>query len=205
MMQKTTSSQIIDHIQKNQTASVRELSLKLGVTRANITYHLRQLRRKGMVEPLPPRKKAGRGRAEQRFQLASSMRANNYLALCETLLGLINERETGREVDFNIIGERLAEQVNLAPGLPAQRLNRLCAHLNRHGYQASWVAHRNGPQIIFKSCPYAALINSYPGLCQMDRNLICTALKGDAKKVETIDFSHGISGACRFELSKEYP
>lgn len=195
---KSTSSLILDFIHKNQTVSVRELSLSLGVTRANITYHLRRLRGNGMVELIPPRNKTGRGRQEQRFQLASGVRANNYRVLCETLLRLIGESEMRGKDEFTLIGERLAEQVSLVPGLPAQRLNRLCAHLNRHGYQASWIAGRQGAQIIFKNCPYADLVTNLPELCRMDCAMLTRSLSSAFVQIEKFSFHTGMAGACRF-------
>lgn len=199
-MRKPTSYQILEFIRKNQTATVRDLSLALGVTRANITYHLRRLKQQSKIELVPPRHKAVRGRAEQRFQLATGTRANNYQTLTETLLGLIEQTGGLGEDAFATIGRSLAENISLPPGLPTQRLNRLCGYLNRHGYQASWIAGRQGPQIILKNCPYAELVNKKPGLCRMDCALFSNSLSLNFEQVERINFSAGLVGVCRFSV-----
>lgn len=197
---KSTSIQILEFIRKNQTASVRDLSLSLGVTRANITYHLRRLRLQNQIEKIPPHHSGRRGRSEQRFQLATGTRANNYQSLAETLIGLIEQADGLGEGAFATIGRSLAENISLAPGLPTQRLNRLCGYLNRHGYQASWIAGRQGPQIIFKNCPYAELVIKKPGLCQMDCALLSNSLSFKFEQVERINFSAGLVGVCRFSV-----
>lgn len=200
----STPKKILSYLEKNQSATPADLSQWLGMTKANITYHLRKLREQQLIEPSPQPSQTNPGRPALRYHLSQKARQNNFLELCDVLLSQMSKDQTNVLSIFERMGEILGEKLN-QNGLPHQRLNRLVRQLNQRGYQASWEAHRLGPQISFKSCPYSPLVKSNPRLCQMDRTLLCAALKGNAKQVELIDFSTEISGICRFEISMEYP
>jgi len=70
------------------------------------------------------------------------------------------------------LAEHLAGETNIASQPIARRLNFTVEKLNQMNYHARWEAGSAGPRLIFGHCPYAAIIEKHPELCQMDKALI---------------------------------
>ena len=54
----------------------------------------------------------------------------------------------------------------------AKRLNLTVEKMNQMSYHARWEAGSEGPRIIFSHCPYAAIIEKHPEVCQMDASML---------------------------------
>jgi predicted ArsR family transcriptional regulator len=63
-MKPTTRLRILDHIRKYQTASVKEMSIQMGMSGANIRHHLAVLENNDLIEVVGMRQE-GRGRPRQ--------------------------------------------------------------------------------------------------------------------------------------------
>lgn len=68
----------------------------------------------------------------------------------------------------------------------------LVEKLNGMHYQARWEAGADGPRIIFGRCPYAAVIEGHPELCQMDVGLLGNALGRDVRQLAKIEKAQGV-------------
>ena len=191
-MTVTTSRQrVLNQLTKLGSASTRELARTLRMSEATVRHHLRVLAADGRVTIASVRAE-GRGRPEKVFSLSAALAGDNLAGLAEALLNV--ERST-----FNV--ERLAEVIldsDPFANLPiSKRLAMLVEKLNERHYQSRWEAGAEGPRIIFGRCPYAAVIDGHPELCQMDAEVLVRALNGEVRQVEKIAKGRG---ACIFSV-----
>jgi predicted ArsR family transcriptional regulator len=59
-------------------------------------------------------------------------------------------------------------------------------------YQARWEAGADGPRVLFGRCPYAAVIEGHPELCQMDVSLLGNALGREVRQLGKIEKAQGL-------------
>jgi predicted ArsR family transcriptional regulator len=62
-------------------------------------------------------------------------------------------------------------------------------------YHARWEAGQQGPRILFGHCPYAAIIEKHPELCQMDAALLKELFGDDMEQIAKIE---NFQGMCIF-------
>jgi predicted ArsR family transcriptional regulator len=169
-----TRQRILEHLQKHQTASVRELSRDLALTGANIRHHLAFLIAGDQVEVLRQRREQ-RGRPANLYSLSRRMLGDNLAGLTDALLNLwLQEMPEGQRTQaLNSLAQRLSvfEGAEIS-GPAAQRLAAAIAGLNRLHYRARWEAAAAGPRVILGNCPYAAIIADHPELCRLDAHLL---------------------------------
>ena len=187
----TARQRVLTQLNKSGRASARELARTLRMSEANVRHHLRVLASDGRVTIASIRAE-GRGRPEKVFSLSAALAGDNLAGLAEALLSA--ERST-----LNV--ERLAEVIlNSSPfaNLPiSKRLAMLVEKLNERHYQSRWEAGAEGPRVIFGRCPYAAVIEGHPELCQMDASVLNHALNGDVRQIEKIEKGRGV---CIFSI-----
>ena len=167
---KSVRELIFDYLQKGYSASAAELSLSLHVTRADIRYHLKQLLEDRVIEKSVIVRPEYKGRPTQLYRLSRRAQPENYMQLSEALLSISEESNANVKI-FDQLAAFMAGKIPNAKHRATQ-LNRLISALNEHEYEASWEAYVNGPRIIIKNCPYAALLPEHPELCAMDRKII---------------------------------
>ncbi len=200
-----TRDAIQKYLEDHPFSYAEEISEALSRTRANIQYHLKRLEADGIVEQVrQPKEALDRGRPRDYYSLATHEKPDNLPALAGALLQLyLRDHPTG-EIDVGRLSA-LAQAV-LSPKSPPSsstaRLNHLVKELSARGYQARWEAHAGGPEIIFRNCPYAAVIAQHPELCQMDALLLKAHLGTSSRQISKIQLP--TTPACRFiiELSK---
>ena len=163
----TVRQKVLAHLNKNRTASTREIARALQLSAATVRHHLRVLAADGRLEMASVRGQDGRGRPEKVYSLPRSALGDNLAALSDMLL---TEAKPGLKID--VLAKRLAGQSDL-PGQPlVKRLNLTIEKLNQMNYHARWEARSEGPHIIFSHCPYAAIIEKHPELCKMDEAML---------------------------------
>ncbi len=175
-MPKTTSRQkILTYLRKQAAATPIELAKALRSTPANIRHHLARLLADGLVEIGGRRMDAARGRPQVVYRLSRLTLGDNLAALSSALL--TEFVQSLPESDQNALLDGLSRQLLI--GQPAttgthitRRLAATVEALNRMHYQAHWEAHATGPRLILAQCPYAAIIESHPLLCRMDKALL---------------------------------
>lgn len=174
MVIKPTEDRILELLKKNQQATCLELASILGMTKANVLYHLQKMVQQKLVEAASRKHSEGRGRPVKLYRLRREALENDYPALCDLILESLlagGPPQQTSEQKMAVLGEQMAKRVG-AMGSMIQRLNQLVHFLNRHGYQANWEAHQHGPVIFFRNCPYAALQQKFPCLCVMDGEML---------------------------------
>jgi predicted ArsR family transcriptional regulator len=173
-MQTPTRVRILDHLRKQETATVRELSRSLAMTGANIRHHLAILETNELIELIGQRQE-GRGRPENVFGLSKRVLGNGLPDLAKAMLQIWvkNAPEASLESGLKSLALQLVGQTPPAKNnLAIQRLTQLVERLNELHYQARWEAGNRGPNVILGQCPYAPIIESNPELCQMDGLLL---------------------------------
>ena len=186
MASKPTEERIQEVLRKQQQATCMELASKLGMTKANIQYHLQKMAQQKSVESRDLKLAEGKGRPVKIYRLQGQACENNYKSLCEIVLAELMHNRHLPEPEEGVmtrIGERLAKKM-MVSGQMIQRLNQLIHTLNRLGYQANWEARQRGPMITFRNCPYAAMLGAFPSLCLMDEQMIKSVLSAWVVKVE---------------------
>jgi predicted ArsR family transcriptional regulator len=196
--------QIIERIRSNHTASVAELAEMLALTKADIRYHLKTLIADHLIEVTPVGEKPprhGRGRPAARFMLTGKARPDNYQALAAILMRLFLDRsDQSPQENALTLASLMFDRTTANSSRPVQELNRLMDELNRRSYAAHWEARREGPEIFFENCPYAAILPDFPLLCEMDRQVITQHSGMSAVQIQRIDLSQRKPPACQFRL-----
>ena len=198
-----TRDGITIYLESHPYATAKEMAVVLGKTRANIQHHLKAMEQANIVSQVSITSSPSvRGRPQAYFSLASEKRPNNLVALIDALLGLAfgNADEDAKSSILTDIAQQIIHQEGAGSNL-TQRLNRTVNELTRLGYQARWEAHAEGPQIVFRNCPYHPLPGKYPALCRMDAILLAKNL-GVSEPIQTAQMQLPLINACRFILKE---
>ena len=163
----TARQKILTYMSKSRTASVRELSRALQMSSAAIRYHLRVLAADGRLEIVSMRGRDARGRPEKIYSLPRAALGDNLATLSDALLA-----ETSSRVQMEALAEHLAGESGPGNQTLAKRLTFTVEKLNAMNYHAHWEAGPQGPRILFGHCPYAAILERHPELCQMDQAML---------------------------------
>ena len=203
-MPKTTSRQkILTYLRKQAAATPIELAKALRSTPANIRHHLARLLADGLVEIGGRRMDAARGRPQVVYRLSRLTLGDNLAALSSALL--TEFVQSLPESDQNALLDGLSRQLLI--GQPAttgthitRRLAAAVEALNRMHYQAHWEAHATGPRLILAQCPYAAIIESHPLLCRMDKSLLQGYLASPVEQVAKQELTERGLPICVFSV-----
>jgi predicted ArsR family transcriptional regulator len=168
-----TRKQIIDYLNSNHTATAVELSRALNVTAANIRHHIVELIQQEIVEEVGNLPTRGRGRPTKLYCLSKGALDHNLDFLADILLQIITgDKSKDRYHDqFNRIAQQMIGDFQ-PPARVIQRLNQVIQWLNDNNYQARWEASPNGPRVILGYCPYVAILDTNPEMCQIDTALV---------------------------------
>ena len=171
----TARHKVLAYLNKTRTASTREISRALKMPAANVRHHLRVLVSDGRLEVASVRGHEGRGRPEKVYSLPRAALGDNLAVLADALLAEAGSKpvlSAAQVSRMEALAEHLAGETNIASQPIARRLNLTIEKLNQMNYHARWEAGSAGPRIIFGHCPYAAIIEKHPELCQMDKALL---------------------------------
>ncbi len=195
---KTVRDSILDYFHKNRHATVAELSQALHVTKADVRYHLKELAAGGEIEKATTVQPAWKGRPTRLFQLTDKARPGNYQRLADALLSFCDGNATTAQA-VSQVAEQMAQSIPHARQRAAQ-LNRLVSFLTANAYDATWEAHAAGPRIIFRNCPYAAILERHPQLCAMDNQIIEKFLDFETFQTSRIDLGKVKKPTCIFQI-----
>lgn len=163
----TARQKVLTYLTKNRTASAREISRSLKMSPATVRHHLRMLSSDGRLEMESVRGRDGRGRPEKVYSLPRAMLGDNLSALGDALL-----TEAGSKLKMEAVAKHLAGESDFVSQPIARRLALVVEKLNQMNYHSRWEAGAEGPQIHFGHCPYEAIIERHPELCEMDVSLL---------------------------------
>ena len=203
MTKSPARQRILTYLTQHHGASALEISRALDVTAANIRHHLSILVADGRAQVLGSRLEQGRGRPVQVYGIGESAQGDNLAGLAGALLSRLMENALPEERE-NLLADlagRLAPQSGAQANLHiTRRLAQIIARLNRFGYAARWEAHAIAPRIIFDHCPYAALIQEHPEICQMDAHILRQGLGSRVEQTARLEKNARGITFCQFEL-----
>lgn len=215
--EQSTRDHVLALIRRFSTVSVDDLTHTLGLTRADIRYHLNALIDDGMVEHAAPApsQPVRRGRPVIYYRLSVSATPGNLPFLCSALFHTLlstpgfadpGEPAPAKTLPTNEILQAIAAR--MAAGIPSsagpiQRLNQAVDYLNAHQYRARWEASPTGPRIMFHNCPYAAVIDQMPDMCTVDQMLLEQLTHTRVRQTARIDRYAGKHTACVFATASE--
>ena len=148
-----TSQRIIEYLVNNGPSTVRELSIGLDLTIADIRYHLPGLvtsNQIGAQEDTPS--SSIRGRPAIRFSVCNQITS----ASCIELLDLFASQMAEENSLQHIVDDLFLYLVNHSsfPTSPIPRISSIIDLLRQWGVEANWIASKNGPRIRITRNPY---------------------------------------------------
>jgi len=198
--------QILEHLQRNQTATIKEIEKLLGVTTTAVRQHLTTLLSDGYV--IRERVNSGVGRPHHIYALADKAR-KLFACHCDDLALMMLEEVfavEGQEratLILQRVGQRLADKYtdvvqNIAP---TQRVQQLAQALSENGVMAEVAQHENGSAMLKTyNCPYHELAQEHREICEMDRSMISAVLGSDVNLDSCMMDGHT---GCSFVLSQQ--
>lgn len=174
----TARQKVLAYFAKSRTASTREIARALKMAPATVRHHLRVLASDGRLDLTSVRRQDGKGRPEKVYSLPRAALGDNLAALSDALI-----MESGTSVRIDALARRLSADANFNGHPLAKRLNLTIEKMNSMNYHARWEAGSEGPRILFGHCPYAAIIEKHPELCQMDQVLLREMMGQPAKQL----------------------
>lgn len=201
----TAREKIYAYISKRRSVTAAEIARDLRMTPANARHHLGHLLRNGQIEIISKRSAGKRGGRPVKVYAVSRNILGDGLAalshhLLEEMLGAVNASQ--RVSLLQKLGQRLAtSRTGAALSSPMLRLNETVKHLNKLGYDSRWEAHASGPRITLGHCPYAAIVDAHPELCDMDAALLGECLAQHVEQIAKLEGAESGRPYCVFMLS----
>lgn len=180
----TTSRQrILAYLRKSRAASAREIARAMNMTPANVRRHLSILQKDGRVASSAVRRE-GRGRPVRFYSLSTALTGDNIPGMLDaalsTWLDVLQPDE--RNEALRALGQRLGRDAPAKGASFARRLASVAEQLSRLHYDAHWEAGAEGPRMILGRCPYAAIIERHPELCQADAAMLGALLESGVEQ-----------------------
>ncbi len=203
-----TQTRILQYLKEHPSAAASAISQALGMTAANIRYHLHALEQGGLVEVEVRPLDKGRGHPVYLYHVSLQAQPHNLDSLAEILLAELMKDATPEASSrlAQTLAERLIQKGNHLATPPlkhkhlTQRLTALAQALDEFHYQARWEAHTGSPHFIFGHCPYRVIVERQPVLCQMDACLLEKLLARPARQVAKIGLGSPAATTCIFEI-----
>jgi predicted ArsR family transcriptional regulator len=183
-----TRQDILRILRERGQADVSELADELGLSSVTVHYHINVLQREGLLEIKPMRQGVGRPRnvftlrdtAYQKFP-------QSYHRLSDRLLDVLKSRLT--EADLHELFERIGTEIATehAPALQGQSLDRkidmLIELLGEEGFMSKLDKVSSSHFVLTQySCPYQYVVTRHPEVCELDLQLMNTALGTPVKR-----------------------
>ena len=187
----TARQEVFTYIRKRRAVSAFDIARDLAMTPANARHHIAILKKDGRIEEVGKRDAGIKGGRPTKIYgisrgiLGDGLPALSHLLLDE-MLGSVNAHQ--RADLLKKLGKRLASSCTRGSGntSPMTHLAETVKYLNKLGYQSRWEAHAEGPRIILGQCPYSAIIQNHPELCEMDAALLEECLGERVKQIEKL-------------------
>jgi len=169
-----------------------------------VRHHLAIMLEDGRIALISEKQRGGRGRPVKIYGLSEKSLGDNFALLSDAVLGelLKGLSLTKQNGMINAIAKTLAVHFETNDfNVPmTKRLAIIIDKLNELHYQARWEAGPEGPRILFAHCPYAAIIEKHPELCDMDEALVGKLMNARACQLAKIGQQPIGSPYCVFGL-----
>lgn len=176
---------IIEYLQRNSSATIRELEDLLGVTTTAVRQHLNTLQANGYIQRQSV--SSGVGRPHHVYMATETTRElfdchcdDLALTMLEEMFEMVGPAHVSTLLTR--VSQRLARQYagSVTAELLHQRVEQMAKVLNRQGVLTD-VTLQDENTIILKTynCPYHELAQEYRQICDMDQEMIQTVLGTD--------------------------
>jgi predicted ArsR family transcriptional regulator len=212
---KTVRERIQDYIRSHRAVTATELSQAFQMTPANARHHLATLTKQGLLQVVDDRAASNRGRPAHIFTTSEQAMGDNLDLLAGILLEQIAKQTDPQQLDgvlqqlANELASRMAARVDLlAVSIRSgenltQRLYRATEILNRHHYEARWEARPDAPRMVLGHCPFYAILNEHPEICQLDAQLIERFTGASVEQISKLAKDPAGLRFCLFRIGKE--
>ena len=199
----TPAGQILEHLLRNGSATIKELEQAVGVTATAVRQQLASLQSESLI--VMTRERQGVGRPHNVYQLTE--RSHSLFACyCDELaLSLIHELLETEGTDklrylLNRVGNKLAVQYSrqMKGEAMGDRVHELSVLLDRRGIRVDFEL---GDDVIILheyNCPYHDLASVHRDVCEMERSAFSQALGADVTLGNCIQDGHH---SCQFVVS----
>ncbi len=197
-----TRRRIFAFLETNHLATVPELSRAIGKTPANMRHHLNRLIEAGQVEVVGQRESGNRGRPTLFYALTIRALDGQVDQLAGVLLEEQLAGKSGQQIATQLrrIAMRFAGPELDQGGNLTQRLYQTVRRLRNLGYDARWEAHAAGPRIVLDRCPFTALIDQHPEVCQLDGQVLSLLLGETTEQISVRSRKPAGPKQCVFRL-----
>jgi predicted ArsR family transcriptional regulator len=198
--------QIIEHLQRHHSASIKELEGVLGVTTTAVRQHLRTLQAEGYVDRKTVHAGVGRPHhvyvvTEAAHELFQCHCDDLALTMLEEMFAMVGPDRVSVLLDrvSNRLAERYAGSVT-AEALRA-RVEQMAGVLNRQGVLTDVMAEDEN-LIILKTynCPYHELAQEHRQICDMDQDMMQKVLGSEVSLSACIMDG---DGGCSFIVTRK--
>lgn len=199
----TPAGQILEHLLRNTTASIKDLEDTLGVTATAVRQQLTSLSAEGLV--VMTRERQGVGRPRNLYKLTERSQSLFACYSDELALDLIHElleSEGTAKLRYLLsrVGDKLAVQYSrqIKGEALGDRILELSVLLDRRGIRAD-IEDANGIIILHEyNCPYHDLSSVHRDVCEMERDTFSQVLGTDVTLGNCIHDGHN---SCQFVVS----
>lgn len=203
-MVQTARQRVVSLLRHQSNLSAEEIGRDLDLSAATVRHHLSILRSDGRVVRSGARGGGQRGRPSVLYRLSDTVLGDGCSRLLDHLLRAWpgRSRAAAEAALAAVLAKGLSDVLEVADehATAAHRLRGLVEHLNAAHYEAKWEAGPQGPRILLGHCPYAAVIEGHPILCEMDRRALSGQLAASVRQLAKIDFEGGTVTKCVFQV-----
>jgi DeoR family transcriptional regulator, suf operon transcriptional repressor len=196
---------IIEHLQRNSSATIKELEDLLGVTTTAVRQHLNMLQANGYIQRQAV--SSGVGRPHHVYKVTDAARSlfdchcdDLAMTMLEEMFEMVGPEHISTLLDrvSNRLAGRYASSVT--SGRLHQRVEQLALVLNRQGVLTDVLA-EDSNTITLKTynCPYHELAQEHREICDMDQGMIQKVLGTDVALSACIMDG---DGGCSFVVSR---
>ena len=200
----TVRQKILIYIKEQQSTTVEDISKVFRLTQANIRHHLSILVEQGSVAVIGQKPATSRGRPAQIYSAIQEISQNNLEQLCDVLLAVMMRdfEPTKPSETLKKIADQMVSKFNLDSPNPTKRLYSTIYALNRMNYHARWEAHVENPRIMLDHCPYRAILDQHPEICEIDAYILQAFAGTPVRQSEKLIFNAKGFPRCVFLLNR---
>ncbi len=201
-----TRQEILRYLREKGTADVNELAEALDLSPVTIHYHINVLQRDGLLETKPTRQGVGRPRNVFTLRDAALEKfPQSYHRLSDRLLDILKSRMTEADIQalFEGIGEEIAvEHATSLQGKPLeQKISTLLNLLGEEGFLSRLEKTGANDFVLTQvNCPYQYVATRHPEVCELDLQLMNTALGTEVKREACVANGDAV---CTFHIQSQ--
>ncbi len=203
--QNSSAWQILEYLQRNPSATIKDIEILLGVTTTAVRQHLNALQADGYLDRREERSGVGRPHyiyvatdaARELFACRCDVLA---LTMLQEMYGMVGAEQMGNLL--NRVGVKLAERYaeSVSAADLQNRVEEMAGALGRQGVLTDVsTAESNTIALKMYNCPYHDLAIAHREICEMDQLMMQQALGADVSLDDCIMDGHG---SCSFTITQ---